>query len=269
VAEGARNLACVGAVPTAVTNNLNFGNPLKPANYFQLREAVVGMAEACAFFETPVTGGNVSLYNETGGKAVYPTPVIGMVGILDDVSKAVGLGFRAEGDVIVLLGTNREEIGASEYLYQKRGIVAGRPPAVDLEGERQLQRALLRLAEMGLLRSAHDCSEGGLACALAEAACAGPEGPWGVEAEVNEDLSPVALLFGESHGRVVASCEKARVSDVLGIAGSHEVPARVLGTVRARGGTFSVVTPLGFIRTRSDEVARRYRDTIPTLMEAR
>jgi phosphoribosylformylglycinamidine synthase len=271
VAEAARNLACVGAVPTAVTNNLNFGSPLKPANYFQLREAVIGMAEACAFFETPVTGGNVSLYNETGGKAIYPTPVIGMVGILDDVSKAVGLGFRAEGDLIVLLGTNREEIGASEYLYRKRGIVAGRPPAVDLEGERQLQRALLRMAEIGLLRSAHDCSEGGLACALAESACTDRDrgGAWGVEAEVNEDLSPVALFFGESHGRAVVSCEKARIADVLGIARSHEVPARILGTVGTRGGTFSVVTPLGFIRTRSDELAIRYQDTIPTLMEAR
>jgi phosphoribosylformylglycinamidine synthase len=269
VAEAARNLACVGAVPTAVTNNLNFGSPLKPANYHQLREAVLGMAEACAFFETPVTGGNVSLYNETGGRAVYPTPVIGMVGILDDVSKAVGLAFRAEGDVILLLGTNREEIGASEYLYRKRGVVAGRPPAVDLEGERQLQRALLRMAEVGLLRSAHDCSEGGLACALAESACADPAGAWGVEAEVNEDLSPVALFFGESQGRVLVSCEKGRVTDVLGVARSHEVPARVLGTVRARGGTFSVVTPLGFIRTRSDEVARRFQEAIPTLMEAR
>jgi phosphoribosylformylglycinamidine synthase II len=269
VAEAARNLACVGAVPTAVTNNLNFGSPLRPANYFQLREAVLGMAEACSFFETPVTGGNVSLYNETGGKAVHPTPVIGMVGILDDVSKAVGLGFRTEGDVIVLLGTNREEIGASEYLYRNRGIVAGEPPAVDMEGERQLQRTLLRLTDMGLLRSAHDCSEGGLACALAEAACADREGAWGVEAEVNEEISPVAIFFGETQGRVVVSCEKSRVTDVLGIARSHEVPAKVLGTVRARGGTFSVVTPLGFIRTRSDEVARRYQDTIPTLMEAR
>jgi phosphoribosylformylglycinamidine synthase len=269
VAEAARNLACVGAVPTAVTNNLNFGSPLRPANYFQLREAVIGMAEACAFFETPVTGGNVSLYNETGGKAIYPTPVIGMVGILDDASKAIGLSFRAEGDVIILLGTNREEIGASEYLYRKRRIVAGQPPAVDLEAERQLQRALLRMAETSLLRSAHDCSEGGLACALAESACADREGAWGVEVEVNEDHSPVALLFGESQGRVIVSCEKARVADVLGVARSHEVPARVVGTVRSRGGTFSVVTPLGFIRTGSGEVARRFQETIPNLMEAR
>jgi phosphoribosylformylglycinamidine synthase len=192
-----------------------------------------------------------------------------MVGILDDVSKAIGLGFRSEGDVVVLLGTNREEIGGSEYLYRKRKIAAGRPPAVDLEGERQLQRALLRLTEMRLLRSAHDCSEGGLACALAESACADGEGAWGVEVEVNEALPPVALFFGESQGRAIVSCEKGRLSDVLGIARSHDVPASVLGTVRARGGTFSMVTPLGFIRARSDEVARRYRDTIPTLMEAR
>jgi phosphoribosylformylglycinamidine synthase len=165
VAEAARNLACVGAVPTAVTNNLNFGNPLRPEIYFQLREAVLGMAEACAYFETPVTGGNVSLYNETGGRPVYPTPVIGMVGILDDVSKVVRHGFREEGDRILLFGENLEEIGGSEYLYRTAALVAGRPPVVDLVRERQLQRALVTIANRGMARSAHDCSEGGLACA--------------------------------------------------------------------------------------------------------
>ena len=128
VSEAARNLVCVGAVPTAITNNLNFGNPLKPHIYYQLREAVLGMAEACRMFETPVTGGNVSLYNETDGRAIYPTPVIGMVGVIEDVSKITPHAFRTAGDDIVLLGTNTAELGGSEYLYATAELVAGRAP---------------------------------------------------------------------------------------------------------------------------------------------
>ena len=218
VAEAARNVACVGAVPTAVTNCLNFGNPMKPANYFQLREAVRGMAEACAYFETPVTGGNVSLYNETGGKAVYPTPVIGMIGIIEDVSRILQHTFTNAGDAILLLGENREEIGGSEYLYRTEGVVAGSPPVVDLEAERQLQRAVLSLHGEGLLHSAHDCAEGGLACALAESALNAPDGPLGIEVEINESLSPIALFFGETQGRVIISCDAADVGRVLEVA---------------------------------------------------
>ena len=268
VAEAARNLVCVGAVPTAVTNCLNFGNPLKPSNYFQLREAVLGMAEACAYFETPVTGGNVSLYNETGGQVVYPTPVIGMVGILEDVSRALGHSFTQEGDLILLLGENREEIGGSEYLYGNEGIVAGSPPLVDLAAERQLQRATLSLHEEGVLHSAHDCAEGGLACALAESALSGPNGPWGVEVELNEPLAPAALLFGETQGRVLVSCDRGDAARVLEVAEKYQVPTSVIGSVQARSDTFSIVLPLGFIRVRSGEMARRYREAIPAIMEA-
>ncbi len=268
VAEAARNVVCVGAVPTAVTNCLNFGSPLKPSNYFQLREAVRGMAEACAYFETPVTGGNVSLYNETGGQAVFPTPVIGMVGILEDASRALGYSFRAAGDLILLLGESREEIGGSEYLYHREGIVAGSPPIVDLEAERQLQRALLSAHESGLLHSAHDCSEGGLSCALAESALESVEGPWGVEVELNEDLSPVALFFGETQGRVLVSCDPNHRRRIQEVADRHRVPVSVLGTVRERSGTFSLVSPLGFIRVGSEEMAHRHRQAIPAVMEA-
>ncbi len=267
VAEAARNIVCVGAVPTAVTNCLNFGNPLKPSSYFQLREAVGGMAEACAYFETPVTGGNVSLYNETGGQAIYPTPVIGMVGIIEDVSRAMGHSFRAAGDLILLLGKNREEMGGSEYLYQREGLVAGRPPVVDLSDERQLQRAVLSLHDQGLIRSAHDCAEGGLACALAESALSGTDGPFGVEAELNEALSPVALFFGESQGRVLVSCDHGDGGQVQRVASSHDVPISILGTVQARSGTFSVVSPLGFIRVQAEDMARRYREAIPKAMD--
>jgi phosphoribosylformylglycinamidine synthase len=140
VAEAARNLVCVGAMPTAITNNLNFGNPLKPHIYYQLREAVQGMREACGAFETPVTGGNVSLFNETDGRAIYPTPVIGMVGVIDDVSKITPSNFQAVGDDIVLLGANSGELGGSEYLYVTADLVAGRPPAVDLRSSKRYSR---------------------------------------------------------------------------------------------------------------------------------
>ena len=266
VAEAARNIVCTGAVPRAVTNCLNFGSPLKPETYFQLRESVLGMAEACAYFETPVTGGNVSLYNETGGRPVFPTPVIGMVGVIDDVSSALGHAFRHPGDAILLLGETREEIGGSEYVYRREGKVGGTPPAVDLEAERQLQRTILALHADALIRSAHDCSEGGLACTLAECALGG--GPFGIEVEINDDGAPVALFFGESQGRIVVSCAPGDAERCLHVARAHRVPATLVGTVRERSGIFSVVTPLGFIRVESEELARRYREAIPSIMDA-
>jgi phosphoribosylformylglycinamidine synthase subunit PurL len=266
VAEAARNLVCVGALPTAVTNNLNFGNPLKPEIYFQMREAVLGMAEACELFETPVTGGNVSLYNETDGKAIYPTPVIGMVGVIDDVSTVVGHAFRSEGDALILLGETREEIGASEYLYRTEGIVAGTPPSVDLMAERRLQHAVLALVQKGLVRSAHDCSEGGLACALAECAVGDSEGPFGVEVELHERLAPIAHFFGESTGRVIVSCAEEELDDTLAMARNHGVTAQLVGRVGARGGHFRIEAPHGSIALPVQEVEQLYQETIPNLM---
>jgi phosphoribosylformylglycinamidine synthase len=267
VAEAARNLACVGALPLAVTNNLNFGNPLKLPIYYQLREAVLGMAEACSFFETPVTGGNVSLYNETGGKAIYPTPVIGMVGVFEDVSLALGSRFQDEGDAIILLGESRAELGGSEYLYRTEGIVAGAPPKVDLHHERQLQRALLALANERAIRSAHDCSEGGLACALAESAMGNLKGARGIDVELDDSLPPVAAFFGETQGRVVVSCEPEMVDRVLGIAQEYDVPAQRIGTVGGPSGFFNLRTSRGSIRVEADRVARIHREALPTLME--
>ncbi|MEX1257058.1 MAG: phosphoribosylformylglycinamidine synthase subunit PurL [Gemmatimonadota bacterium] len=267
VAEAARNLACVGALPTAVTNNLNFGSPLRPEIYFQLREAVLGMAEACALFETPVTGGNVSLYNETGGRAIYPTPVIGMVGILDDVAKVVRHGFQEVGDRIVLLGENLEEIGGSEYLYRTERLVAGHPPAVDLVAERQLQRTLLSIADRGLARSAHDCSEGGLACALAECAIGGSGGALGFDVELGDSIAPVALFFGETQGRVIVSCAQVDAAALLGIASEHGVPAREIGTVGSQGGTMNLRSPRGWIRVEADQAVRVHGEAIPNWME--
>ncbi len=268
VAEAARNLICTGALPTAVTNNLNFGNPLKPHIYYQMREAVLGMAEACKLFETPVTGGNVSLYNETDGQAIYPTPVIGMVGILDDASQALVHSFQNEGDVVILLGENREEIGGSEYLYRLHdGLVAGHPPAVHLLEERRLQHAVLAMAQNGLLQSAHDCAEGGLACALGQAAVGASGGPRGVRAKLHDRFAPVALLFGESTGRVIISVRPEDEGEVLGMTRNHGVPARVLGKVGPVGGEFRLDTPLGHIRSPIGEVSHRYLDAIARIMD--
>tara|TARA_Y100000817_G_scaffold44501_1_gene30889 strand:+ start:12388 stop:14676 length:2289 start_codon:yes stop_codon:yes gene_type:complete len=268
VAEAARNLVCVGALPTAITNNLNFGNPLKTHIYYQLREAVLGMREACSAFETPVTGGNVSLFNETDGKAIYPTPVIGMVGVIDDISKIIRHAFNSAGDDIVLLGTNSGELGGSEYLYVTYKLVAGHPPSVDLEAERLLQQAVLKMNHEEVLNSAHDCSEGGLAAALAECALGNGETPLGVSAEVDEDLAPIVSLFGESHGRIIASTSPENTERVLAIAALYDVPAKRIGTVTEMASGFSIKVRSGSVQARMTDVAEAYFDSIPNIMDA-
>jgi phosphoribosylformylglycinamidine synthase subunit PurL len=244
VAEAARNIVCVGARPRAITNNLNFGNPLKPEVYHQLREAVLGMGEACAAFDTPVTGGNVSLYNENPNGAIYPTPTVGMIGVLEDVERHVTMPFKAEGDVVVLLGRNTEELGGSEYLKVVHGLVAGDAPRVDLDGERRLQELMLSLNDAGLLRSAHDTAEGGLAVALAESAIGGEE-PFGVECDLDDELDAAALLFGEAQGRIVVSCAAGDAERLIADAGTAGVPAAVIGRVGPRGGAFRIRTNVG------------------------
>jgi phosphoribosylformylglycinamidine synthase II len=268
VAEAARNLVCVGARPRAVTDNLNFGSPLKPAIYHQMREAVLGMAEACRAFETPVVGGNVSLYNESPVGAVFPTPVVGMVGVLDDVSKAIGSAFRNEGDAILLLGNNTEELGGSEYLKVVHDRVAGDAPAVDLEAERALQELMLDLTGRDLLNSAHDCSDGGLAVCIAESAI-GDAVPVGAEIELEDAIEPAALLFGEAQGRIVVSCRPTALSDVLAAAGARGVPARRIGAAGApsRTARFVVRTPGTVIDVPIGDLADAYRTAIPEAMD--
>jgi phosphoribosylformylglycinamidine synthase len=268
VAEAARNLVCVGALPTAITNNLNFGNPLKPHIYHQLREAVLGMAEACEMFETPVTGGNVSLYNETDGRAIYPTPVIGMVGVIEDVSKITRQAFQTPGDDVMLLGDNSGELGGSEYLYVTAKLVAGQPPSVDLTGERALQRAVLAMIRERLLRSAHDCAEGGLACALAECALGDGESSLGVSVSLDEELRPVVSLFGESQGRIVVSCDPVSTDEVLRIARRHGVPARRIGSVEKAEKGFSLTVRDGLIFATVGEVADAYFHSLERIMDA-
>jgi phosphoribosylformylglycinamidine synthase len=226
VAEAARNLSCVGAEPVAVTDNLNFGSPEKPVGYWQLAESCRGISEACKEFKTPVTGGNVSLYNETldsegNPQPIYPTPVIGMVGIISDLTKVCGQGWQSEGDVIYLLGIPTESkienqkseivLGASEYLAAIHGIVAGKPPEIDYDLERIVQAACREGIRQGWVRSAHDCAEGGLAVALAEACISGKLG-----ADINLGVSATQtqrwdnLLFGEGGARILVSVVQDR-----------------------------------------------------------
>ena len=234
VAEAARNVACSGALPRAITNCLNFGNPEKPPVMWTFARAVEGMAEACRVLETPVTGGNVSFYNETMGKGVYPTPTIGMVGVLDRVEDRVTQEFKTPGDLVILLGENRGHLGGTEYLEHLHGKVAGIPPAVDLAYEKRLHRLLVELARRGLVKSAHDVSHGGLAVTLAEC-CISGDYPLGARVELVDDLRADALLFGEDQGRVVVSVEPGKRDQVEALAREFGVPFQVLGAVGGDG----------------------------------
>jgi phosphoribosylformylglycinamidine synthase len=266
VAEAARNIACTGGRPMAITNCLNFGNPRKPDVFFQFREAVTGMGEACQALGTPVTGGNVSFYNESPTGAVYPTPTIGMVGLLDDVERATTAVFRTAGDSIILLGENTGEIGASEYLRWIHDVVAGKPPACDLTAEARLIEALLEAMADGTVASAHDCSDGGLAVALAECCVMNEDASRGATVDLSHwsSLARRALLFGEAQARVIISTPDPAA--VLAIAGRHGLPAREIGKVGEPGG--SLVITIGTERHEMP-VARlmvAYHGAIPAMM---
>ena len=266
VAEAARNVACTGATPRAITNCLNFGNPKKPEVFFQFREAVYGMGDACRILETPVTGGNVSLYNENPQGAVYPTPTIGMVGVLEDAAHATGLSFSTPGDAIVLLGENTDELGGSEYLAWVHGVVAGAPPACDLEGEKRLIDMLLAAIRSGLVRSAHDCSEGGLAVALAECCMADRSKPMGAEVDLSHwsTRATRALLFGEAQGRVVLATAKAEA--VLALAAKHGVPARVIGEVMKAASGFHIAIGAQKLSAPVARLSEAYHEALPRAM---
>jgi len=227
VAEAARNVACTGARPIAITNCLNFGNPERPDVMWQFAEAVAGIGEACRAFDTPVTGGNVSFYNETDGESIHPTPVIGMLGILEDSSKRMDIAFKNSGDAIVLLGETFPELGGSEYAWKIHRHLGGTPPDVDLERERALQELLVSLVDEMLIQSAHDCSEGGLAVALAECAIAGGIGAR-IEAAAEADEAHV-WLFSESGARAIVTCTDRDLAKLRNRAG--DLPVTVLGTV--------------------------------------
>jgi len=230
VAEAARNLACVGATPLAITNNLNFGNPTRSDVYYQMSEAVDGLAEACRALSTPVTGGNVSLYNQyrtdAGVKAIHPTPTVGMVGVLPDVAKYATTGFKRDGDVILLVGDNTDELGASEYLAQVHGLEIGHPPSLNLGRARALVEGVSSLIQAGLCGTAHDLSDGGLAVALAEMALAGDIG---AKVTLTDALRPDALLFGEAASRILLAVPAAQTDAVTEHLSAHGLPVQVVG----------------------------------------
>jgi phosphoribosylformylglycinamidine synthase II len=231
VAEAARNLACSGAVPLAVTDNLNFGNPYKPENFWQLRECVEGLADACRAFGTPVTGGNVSLYNESPAGAIDPTPTVGMVGLIEDARHVTTQCFKQAGDVILLLGGTGDELGGSQYVAVVHGRKEGLPPRLDYARELSLHEAVRDVIRHGLAQSAHDCSEGGLAVALAECCISGPEL---LGALVNLPLDgklPAQLLFNESQSRIVLSVRPENLDVVLAALRFHRVPVEEIGEV--------------------------------------
>jgi phosphoribosylformylglycinamidine synthase len=229
VAEAARNSVCVGAKPLAITDCLNFGDPEKPDVYYQLKQCVRGMAGACHALGIPVISGNVSLYNETKGVAVYPTPVVGMLGLIEDIDKRCTGGFSDEGDLVFLVGGKEGDNGlaGSEYLDAMHGIVAGKP-SIDLELEKRVQRCCLSLIKQGVIKSAHDCSDGGLTVALAECSIFGDigfKGGWEIQGRTD------AALFGEVQSRIVVSLEPGKEQQLEEIATREKVPLRSLGVV--------------------------------------
>ena len=238
LAEAARNVACAGALPIGATNCLNFGNPERPEIMWQFVEAVEGLAEACRALEIPITGGNVSLYNETDGLAIYPTPIIGVVGVIEDAERVVSRTFKQAGDDVVLLGDAHGELGGSEYLKVIHDLVQGQPPVLDLDKERALIALLTQAAASGLLRSAHDCSDGGLAVTLAE--CTFDSGGIGVTADLPREASLAAALFGESAARAVVSVGAGDLQALLRLAREIGVPARAIGRTGGSQITMSV-----------------------------
>lgn len=227
-AEAARNVACCGGRPAAITDCLNFGNPEKPEVFWTFHESVRGMSDACKAFEVPVISGNVSFYNESFGSPIYPTPTVGLVGVLQDASKRVTMPFKDAGDVVVLLGETADELGGSEYLSTVHGVIAGTPPVMHLFEERKIHEALLSAIEAGLVKSAHDCSEGGVAVTLAE--CAIVSG-LGATVALDDDLAAAASLFSETQGRIVVTCSEADAEALVDMFVAARVPFSVIGEV--------------------------------------
>ncbi len=257
VAEAARNVVCVGAEPVAITNCLNFGNPYDPEVFFQFKEAIRGMGDACKSFNTPVTGGNVSFHNESKKNAVYPTPTIGMLGLIDDLTKTMSYDFKNEGDIVCLIGNNREELGGSEYLKVIHNKVVGNAPELNLEDEVNLQKATLELIRSGLINSAHDTAEGGLAVTLAESSmnCA----KIGVEANI---ANTAQVLFGESQSRIVISFNPNKLDEVKEILTKHNVNHFELG--KTKKDTFKLNDT---INISISDIKDLYENAIPNLMK--
>lgn len=275
VAESARNVACSGARPLAATDCLNFGNPENPEIMWQFARAVEGIGEACRRLGTPIVSGNVSLYNETDGRAINPTPTIGMVGLMRDARLAVTSWFKEAGDLIVLLGETREEMGASEYLALIHGREEGAPPGLDFRLEMAVQETAIRAIEAGIVRSAHDCSEGGLAVALAESCICGTEGSGagallaGATVDLTGGIREDALLFGESASRILLTVREKDLRAFEEISREVKAPARVIGRVSGAGAQASLTirSSGALLLTRKvDDLHRMWHSVLPGLM---
>lgn len=272
VAEAARNLVCSGAKPLAITNCLNFANPEKPDVMWQFRQAVTGIGDACRALNTPVTGGNVSLYNETKGVPIYPTPTIGMVGILDDIQHHCTQDFKDPEDIIILVGDNQEELGGSEYLTVEHNLEAvGRPPKLNLELEAKVQEAVLQSIKNGWIKSAHDCAEGGLAVALAESCITGKVG---AEIAMVEQFRADALLFGETQSRIIITTSEDNVAELIRYLTVAGVPFTRLGHVTGTDFKVTLVKPgcacgqpQEVINVPVAELSRKWRGSIQCLVE--
>jgi phosphoribosylformylglycinamidine synthase len=261
VAEAVRNLACVGARPLAVTDCLNFGNPYNPEVSYQFAEAIEGLREACEAFGLPVVSGNVSFYNEGPGGPVWPTPVVGLLGVVEDVAGLPGSRFHREGDAVLLVGPEARDTAGSEYEHGLLGTLRGDAPPLDLDLERRVHEVVRALVAERLARSAHDCAEGGLAVALAEC-CFDDGGAFGLDAP--DGPADAGALFGEAPSRVIVSCAPADAGAVLARCASAAVPARRLGSVGPRGGRFRLGAAIDLP---APELAALWEDAIPALME--
>ncbi len=262
VVEAARNVACVGARPVAITNCLNFGHPYKPDVYYYFHEAVAGMGEACRALETPVTGGNVSFYNETLGQTVLPTPVIGMLGLMDDVSKSLGMRFKGADDEVYLLGeASHHGLGGSSYLKVIHNKIAGPITPVDFDGERRLIDLLVSLASRAIIQSAHDISDGGLAVCLAECCMADRRHPVGIEVDFPVEDTVATHLFGEAPGRVVVSVKQESITQFEVEANRMDVPFRRIGITSGIGFRWNEIINLSV-----DALMDKYYNAIPAVM---
>ncbi|MDR3627999.1 MAG: phosphoribosylformylglycinamidine synthase subunit PurL [Ignavibacteriaceae bacterium] len=263
VAESARNIVCSGGIPLAITNCLNFGNPYKPEMYWQFKQAIEGMGEACRFFNTPVTGGNVSFYNESPNTAVYPTPTIGMVGLIEKLENITTSYFKAENDLIYVLGDDHEELGGSEYLKLIHNTVAGDSPKINLDVEKKLQDTVLSLIDKKLIKSAHDVSEGGIISALAECCIIDNENHVGANVNIPVKTLEDFSLFSESQSRIIISIDKSKKEEFERILKNAGQSFKLLGTT---GG--SVLSINSKIEINLDILADIYFNTITRIMNA-
>jgi len=263
VVEASRNLVCSGAKPLAVTDGLNFGNPETKDGFWQLRESALGIGEACRELDTSVVGGNVSLYNETEAGSIYPTPIIGMIGLIEDINKSITMNFKEDGDVVILLGKTKEELGGSEYLAEIHELEKGKISDVNFALERRLHKLILDANDKKLLQSAQDIAEGGLAVALAECSM---ENEMGIEVKLDSELRKDIALFGESQSRFIISVRPENLNTIKELIAENKIPSTVLGTI---GGEKFKISISGeeIINLPIEGMKKTWKDTFELLMK--